>query len=481
MNPKDKYSSLEAFSADFEFDFSHTATLLGSGSYGKVYLATKRNVIPNEQVAIKVGNDLESEFTKACDLSHKNLARYSEFYQIPDKFAGTKDYLIMPYYPDGNLNEYIRENVISEAEKRQIVAGILQGLKYLHETKKRIHRDLKSSNILIYKIKDKTGRLIETVPLITDFGLVKVIKDNDYVEGSDVELSDGRGTLAYKAPEQVEGEIAHFNLDLWAFGVILYEMCLGERPFTTGADGGTAQMLRQIKNVEIPDKINTIAEPYQTLIRKCLVKDIKKRVRKAGDLLTDLSFVKEEEAEKTDRKTDERTDLKNGKPKPTAKEPDVSTGKWPEYTAWVFSVILSSILGTWARGHMASFDTRLDEVIPMFTVQIVVFFLTLLTIRWSGSRVQSIASISAYYFCLTGIIVCAFYDFKNDWERASYGYDGYNRQVLFYELLEDRYGEYIISLLGYWIIPFIITLVIYFVIALIAKYLRTSAKTRNKS
>jgi|GEM_PF-2310218 len=455
---KDKYDSLEAFSADFEFDFSHSATLLGSGSYGKVYLATKRNVIPNEQVAIKVGNDLESEFTKAYSLSHKNLARYSEFYQVPDRFAGTKDYLIMPYYPDGNLNEYLRENVITEEERRQIVTGILQGLKYLHGTQKRIHRDLKSSNILIYKIKDKAGRLVETVPLITDFGLVKVIKDKDYVEGSDVELSDGRGTLAYKAPEQVEGERAHFNLDLWAFGVILYEICLGEKPFTTGTDGGTGVLLRRIKNVEIPEKIHTIAEPYQTLIKKCLVKDIKKRVRKAEELLADLSSVPLNEEEKTDYKADERTDLKkSSQPRPQIKEPvTVSSGSWPEYAAWVFSVILSVILGSWA-GEVS--EQR--GIAPMLAGQILVFFLTLLAIRWSGGKVQSVTSISAYYFFFTGIMACIS-DIKNDMAELSNG--SYDRQVLFNDLLEDHYGQYIIHLFTYWLIPFVCTLIISWII-----------------
>jgi eukaryotic-like serine/threonine-protein kinase len=195
----------------------------------------------------------------------------------------------MQLYPEGNLSELLKNVKLNAKQLKDIIRGILEGLQYLH-SQNRIHRDFKPSNILVTKLPNGSYR-----PLIADFGLTKVVGENDYVEGSDVELSDGRGTASYKAPEQIEGEKAHYNLDLWAFGVILYEIITGDRPFKRG-DKGSEQsrmtvLFDQIKSVQIPEQINTIPEPYQAIIRRCLVKDIHDRVRKEDELLDLLDGV----------------------------------------------------------------------------------------------------------------------------------------------------------------------------------------------
>ncbi len=138
-----------------------------------------------------------------------------------------------------------------------------------------------------------------------------------------MQLSDGRGTASYKAPEQIAGETAHYNLDLWAFGVILYEITTGERPFKRGSTGTDQQrdneLYRQIQNVALPQQLNTIAQPYQAMIRRCLIKDIHQRTRKEDELLGLLEGNKEPEPEP---KTDEV--VPKPKPVPAPLEPDNS-------------------------------------------------------------------------------------------------------------------------------------------------------------
>jgi serine/threonine protein kinase len=166
----------------------------------------------------------------------------------------------MQLYTAGNLANLLQTTTLADVQKKELVRGILEGLQYLH-AQKRIHRDFKPANILIAQLPNGNYR-----PLIADFGLTKIVGQNDYLEGSDVQLSDGRGTASYKAPEQIAGETAHYNLDLWAFGVILYEITTGDRPFKRGSTGTDQQrdneLYRQIQNVALPPQLNTIAQPY---------------------------------------------------------------------------------------------------------------------------------------------------------------------------------------------------------------------------
>jgi serine/threonine protein kinase len=278
---KKMYSNLTTFQKDYQYDLSDKESILGEGSYGVVVEAYDHD--NNKKVALKIGKDLMHEFNAAKNLSHRNIAKYESCYSIIDSSVGLKDYAIMQLYPEGNLSELLKKVKLNPTQLKDISRGILEGLQYLHSNN-RIHRDFKPTNILVTKLPNGSYR-----PLIADFGLTKVIGENDYIENTTVELSDGRGTASYKPPEQIVGENARYNLDLWAFGVILYEMILGERPFKMGENGSENSRMKilfdQIKSVQIPEQINSIQEPYQSIIRRCLVKDINERVRKEEELL----------------------------------------------------------------------------------------------------------------------------------------------------------------------------------------------------
>lgn len=184
----------------------------------------------------------------------------------------------MPYYEEGSLEEFVKQVELSPKDYDLLLRGILEGLGFLHENGY-IHRDFKPSNALIAR---EHGMY---VPKLADFGLGK--------EGASIEksslLNSAIGmTLTYAAPEQLTRDKIRPNVDLWGFGVLLYKLQTGELPFRSSATETTqkeAELRRQITKGELPEGLSNIAEPYQSIIRRCLVVDRKKRVQSAEELL----------------------------------------------------------------------------------------------------------------------------------------------------------------------------------------------------
>lgn len=281
------FTNFQEFKKRYPIQFAEKDTWLGSGTYGKVFRVEDQ--VETEWVAVKISeyrqNDtksLKAEVELAQKVPrHANIARYDACYRL-ETDTGISDFAVMKYYPDGNLADLLKRHKLTDKELRDIIQGTLEGLVHLHQ-QRIVHRDFKPANILISR--GQNGRF---VPKIADFGLSKLVSQ-DEIDSSDFDLSDGRGTPSYKAPEQIEGGRVSFNLDLWAFGVILYEMLTGEKPFSVGAQSSEPTLRREIErkitSVQLPDRLRTLPEPYQGMIRRCLVKDIRQRVRKADELL----------------------------------------------------------------------------------------------------------------------------------------------------------------------------------------------------
>lgn len=285
-----EFTTFQEFRKRYPIQFADKGAWLGSGTYGKVFKVEDQ--VETEWVAVKISeyrrNDaksLRAEVELAQKVPrHANIARYDACYRL-ETDTGVSDFAIMKYYADGNLADLLKHQKLSDKELRDIVKGILEGLKHLHQ-QRIVHRDFKPANILISRGFD--GRY---VPKIADFGLSKLVSQ-DEIESSDFDLSDGRGTPSYKAPEQIEGGRVSFNLDLWAFGVILYEMLTGEKPFSVGSHSSEPTLRREIERkiitTQLPERLFALPEPYQSIVRRCLVKDIRTRVRKAEELLVML-------------------------------------------------------------------------------------------------------------------------------------------------------------------------------------------------
>ncbi len=281
-------ATIQEFRQRYPIRPNDDAFILGSGSYGKVVKVEDQ--VETEWVAVKIGEfkgddskSLRAEVTLARKIPrHPNIARYDECYRY-ETDTSVCDFAIMRYYPDGNLAMLMKHTSLTPTQKEEIVRGILLGLQHLHR-QRIVHRDFKPANILISR--DNQGRF---VPKIADFGLSKLVQE-DEIDSSDFDLSDGRGTPSYKAPEQITGGKVSFNLDLWAFGVILFELFTGEKPFMASQKSGSEHVMKReiekkIVSVALPESVHRVPEPYQALIRRCLVKDVRKRARREDELL----------------------------------------------------------------------------------------------------------------------------------------------------------------------------------------------------
>ena len=260
---------------------------IGSGGFAKVYKVFDH--VKNHYVALKIA-DVKPEWNKftlknEVELvnklpQHRNIARYDACYRFnTGSLTGEMDFAILRFYEYGNLEQFLKKQETTAEDKRLLVQGILDGIAFLHKNKV-IHRDLKAQNILLHR---EDG--IWT-PKITDFGLSREVLESGDITNSAIGVS-----YAYAAPEQIQNSKIYKNVDLWAAGVIIYRIIADELPFkgrSSGDDRSTQSQLelsRKIINLELPDTLNAIAEPYQSMIRRCLVLKPEERVQTAEELI----------------------------------------------------------------------------------------------------------------------------------------------------------------------------------------------------
>jgi len=252
---------------------------IGKGGMGRVYKATDKEL--NISVAIKVihpkyssNRNFISRFKKetllARSISHDNVIRIHDIGDI----EGVK-YISMDYIDGENLKELIRTSGKFSVETAiNITLQICEALKAAH-TKGIIHRDLKPHNIMV----DKSGRAYTM-----DFGLAKAKTAQDFLVPGTV-----YGTPQYTSPEQAKSEEADERSDIYAVGVILYEMLAGRSLFDANTKNEYLQ--KHINDIPIsPSKFNPGIWPkLESVILKCLDKNREKRYQNIDALLKELS------------------------------------------------------------------------------------------------------------------------------------------------------------------------------------------------
>jgi len=274
-------------------------SLLGEGGFAKVFKAYDRQF--DETVALKFYTktnferyDIISEMRNSRRFTHKNVIRVHDarIVQFTNTYGVVEEVQvgILEYANAGNLHDFLATTP-SEQAFRKVLIEILQGLNYLHTEKKVIHRDLSPDNILMVKENE------EWIPKIADFGISKQLDVRDANVKNRKVSSELVGKMEYMAPEQfdpkkfgINGHIAT-NVDLWSFGVILTEIFTETSPFGDRSTNQSAmQIMRNVINNPLPSQIKEIPEPYRAMIRKCLVKQAKKRVQSSQELIEMLVY-----------------------------------------------------------------------------------------------------------------------------------------------------------------------------------------------
>ncbi|MBC7784609.1 MAG: protein kinase [Burkholderiales bacterium] len=210
---------------------------LGAGTFGEVWRA-RHHVWNQQTVAIKLPNnaefirDLQREGLAVQGLEHPNIVRAIGF----DPYADPP-YLIMEYVPGSSLRQPLGKGAFAVTDAIAVMQQILTGLSHAHG-RSLVHRDLKPENVLLHADVKSKGYAHPGAVKITDFGFGKRSTMNagsiEYSMSANHERAkDIVGTLAYMSPEQRAGEDVDARSDLYACGIMLFEMITGEKPTGT--------------------------------------------------------------------------------------------------------------------------------------------------------------------------------------------------------------------------------------------------------
>ena len=249
---------------------------LGAGGFAVVYLV--RDLHLKRELAVKVlspdviaSHSVLERFRREAE----TIAQLSHPHIVPLHFIGEKDdliYLVMQAIDGGSLADRLnREGMLPIDEAARIFGEVASALAHAHK-RGVIHRDIKPQNVLIDA---ESGR-----SLVTDFGIARTAEG-----GSLTATGMVIGTPAYLSPEQVTGEPSDHRADIYALGVMVYEMLVGQPPFTGATP--TAVLMKRLAGAPEPIKKLRPEVPAALveLVDACLATDPNERLSNAGDIV----------------------------------------------------------------------------------------------------------------------------------------------------------------------------------------------------
>ncbi len=266
---------------------------LGAGGMGEVYRAKDTRL--RREVAVKVlpasvaSNPdflarFEREARTVAGLNHPNIVT---LYSVEDD--GGIRFLTMELVEGRTLDQQITAEGLPLASVLGLAIPLADALVAAHG-RGVVHRDLKPTNVMV----TREGRV-----KVLDFGLAKVSPPASMIEATQASTmtspmsaaGEMLGTLPYMAPEQIRGEAADARTDLFAFGILLYELVTGRRPFQGASPADVISSILRDAPPSIPSLRDDPPQDVARIIGRCLEKDPERRLQTAKDLRNELEIV----------------------------------------------------------------------------------------------------------------------------------------------------------------------------------------------
>ena len=270
---------------------------LGAGGMGEVYRA--RDARLGRDVAIKVlpADRLSDEVQRvrfvrearaASALDHPNIVTIHEI-----ESEGGVDFIVMELVAGRNLRTLIPRQGLPVPEVLRIAIPLADALAAAHAAGI-VHRDLKPANVMVTP---------QGVVKVLDFGLAKLVrKETASPEETTAEAKEGplsqpgavAGTFGYMSPEQASGGSVDARSDVFSFGLLLYEMVTGRRPFGGGSSAEMLAALLKEQPKPPSELVPDVPKELERIIQRCLRKEPGRRFQHMGDVKVELQELKEE-------------------------------------------------------------------------------------------------------------------------------------------------------------------------------------------
>ncbi len=275
---------------------------LGQGGMAAVYEVTDLRL--QRQVAMKVMHShlasqesfrerFLNEAQAAASLDHPNIVRVNTFTKDTDNL-----YLVMELITGGNLRQYIKQlhqqgKFIDYPEAIEIVRQLAGALHYAHG-RRMVHRDVKPDNVMLKPLQHEEGGL-NYRPVLTDFGLARLT-----VAGEDEATAEQPiGTYPYMSPEQINAEVVDARTDIYALGIMLYELSVGRLPYNPKTIAEAARMHGR-DPLPLPTELRRgFPIRLEEIIVKALEKDRENRYDSAAQMAKSLTTVTQEKKSQT--------------------------------------------------------------------------------------------------------------------------------------------------------------------------------------
>ena len=268
-------------------DISHYRVTgkLGEGGMGIVYKAEDTKL--ERTVALKFLAPHLLQDTEACKrfireakaaaaLDHPNICTVHEIDEVDGR-----TFIAMAFIEGDSLEKEIEPGPLKLKDALDAAIQTAQGLQAAHE-KKIVHRDIKPANLMVTPLGTAERRVI-----IMDFGLAQLADRSKLTK-----LDSTLGTVAYMSPEQTYGQELDHRTDLWALGVVIYEMVTGQRPFQGHYEKAVMYSITNEEPEPMTALRTGVPMELEWIVGKCLAKELGERCQNAAELIVDLRGVR---------------------------------------------------------------------------------------------------------------------------------------------------------------------------------------------